>query len=201
MKTIIALCCSLVVIATIPSCKDGGTGPHPGLELQFVDERGYQYILHGNALMNGDSTDMIQIPFDSIALNGTKMRMDINSNGALFLKLVSLGNTKLTTSYIEVDIPANADVGTYAWVAPATIIQSGTGAHVHAPFGGYDPFSGNTVITKVYRDRSGSIAGYAGYLNGTLRALTFVPGSTTPTYVNLTLQSCVFDAKLPSFTQ
>lgn len=197
MKTIFIALFALVAMAALPSCKDGGTGPHPGLELSVVDQSGVLYTLWGNALMTGDSVKSMQMPFDTLTVRNGVIRLSVLDDKSVWKRLERYNNLNLSSTTISFTEPATMAVGTYAWAPGATPLTAGIGATVDVRGYTYLPVSGQTVITKVYKKADGTVIGYKGYLNGVCSAITVVPGTTTILTIPLVLQSCVFDVQIP----
>ncbi|MBS1561922.1 MAG: hypothetical protein JSS89_09980 [Bacteroidetes bacterium] len=195
MKTTFIALFALVAMVVLPSCKDGGTGPHPGLELSILDQDGYLYALCGNAFLTGDSVKSIQMPFDTMVVRGGEVRLSILTNKLVYKRLEQFNNEQLASTTISFTEPATKAEGTYAWAQGATPIVAGTGATVSVNGGTYLPVSGQTVITKVYKNANGTVIGYKGYMNGVCSMMSVIPGTTTIVNKNIVVQSCVFDMK------
>jgi hypothetical protein len=195
MKTTFIALFALVAMVVLPSCKDGGTGPHPGLELSILDEKGYLYALCGNAFLTGDSVKSIQMPFDTMIVRNGSVRLSILFEDLVYNRLEQFKNVALANTTIEFTEPTTKAEGTYAWAPGATPLSKGTGATVNINGSSYTPVSGQTVISKVYKDNNGTVIGYKGYMNGVCSTLSVVPGTTTIVTKTLVVQSCIFDMK------
>lgn len=195
MKTTFIALFALVAMVVLPSCKDGGTGPHPGLELSILDEKGYLYALCGNAFLTGDSVKSIQMPFDTMVVRGGEVVLSILTRDLVYNRLEQFNNEALTSTTIKFTEPTTKAEGTYAWAPGATPFAGGTGATVSIYGSTYTPVSGQTVITKVYKNTNGTVIGYKGYMNGVCSTISVIPGTTTIVTETLVVQSCVFDMK------
>jgi len=198
MKTIFIALFALVAMVALPSCKDGGTGPHPGLELTVVDQSGFLYTLWGNALMTGDSVKSLQMPFDTLTVRNGVVRLSVLNDKSVWKRLERYNNLSLASTTISFTEPTTMAEGTYAWAPGATPLSAGTGATVDVMGYTYTPISGQTVITKVYKNANGTVLGYKGYLNGVCHAITVIPFTATIITIPLVLQSCVFDVQNPA---
>ncbi|MDZ4745841.1 MAG: hypothetical protein SGJ05_07540 [bacterium] len=207
MKTIPLVAAALIVLAFVPSCKEGPTGAHPGHELVVKYNDGIlkdlTTIKSAEVMVSGDSIVMQTLPLRSDTIVQGKMLFEVLESG------VGISSAELIVNFAT--MPSTP--GSYAFTAAKATAQGSatvaTGVILNIENGTFYATEGTIVITEA-RVENGLVKGYSGYINGKLKSVWpkgFNPGIgglvppgfdiSNPSLIGeeLTLHSCPFKTR------